>query len=64
MQFLRWEVQCLAGSSFTIEELSWTEAGCPSRELFMQESLYIELLVEAERFAIPGSHLTIASFDG
>ena len=53
-----------SGSSFTIEELSWTEAGCPSRELFMQESLYIELLVEAERFAISGAHLTITSFDG
>ena len=50
-----------SGSSFSIEELGWTEAGCPSRELLMQESLYIELLVEAERFAISGSQLTITS---
>ena len=53
-----------SGSSFTIEELRWTEAGCPSSELFMQESLYIELLVEAERFAISGAELTITSSDG
>ncbi len=53
-----------SGSSFTIEELGWTEAGCPSRELSMQESLYIELLAEAERFAIIGSQLTINSSDG
>ncbi len=53
-----------SGSSFTIEELGWTEAGCPSRELSMQESLYIELLVEAEGFAINGPQLTITSSDG
>ena len=53
-----------SGSSLTIEELRWTEAGCPSRELFMQESLYIDLLAEAERFAISGSQLTITSSDG
>ncbi len=48
-------------SSFTIKELSWTEAGCPNRDLFMQESLYTDLLVDAERFAISGSQLTITS---
>ena len=32
--------------------------------MFMQESLYIELLVEVERFAISGSHLTIEAGDG
>ena len=53
-----------SGPSFTIEELSWTEAGCPSRELFTQESLYTELLVDAEGFAISGSELTITSSDG
>ena len=53
-----------SGSSFTIEELSWTEAGCPSRELFTQESLYLDLLVDAEGFAISGSQLTITSSDG
>ena len=50
-----------SGSSFTIKELSWTEAGCPNRDLFMQESLYTDLLVDAERFAISGSQLTITS---
>ena len=53
-----------SGSSFTIEELRWTEAGCPSRELFMQESLYLDLLVDAEGFAISGPQLTITSSDG
>ncbi len=53
-----------SGSSFTIEELSWTEAGCPSRELFTQESLYTDLLVNAEGFAINGYWLTITSSDG
>ena len=53
-----------SGSSFTIEDLSWTAAGCPSRELFMQESLYTDLLVDAEGFAISGSQLTITSSDG
>ncbi len=53
-----------SGSSFSIEELSWTEAGCPSRDLFMQESLYTDLLVDAEGFAISGSQLTITSSDG
>ena len=53
-----------SGSSFTIEELRWTEAGCPSREMFMQESLYLDLLVDAEGFAISGAQLTITSSDG
>ena len=51
-------------TSFTIEELRWTEAGCPSHELFMQESQYLELLVEAGEFTVSGSHLTITSSDG
>ena len=41
-----------SGSSLGTEELRWTEAGCLSRELFMQESLYTDLLVDAEEFAI------------
>ena len=53
-----------SGSSFTIEDLRWTEAGCPNREKFMQESLYTDLLVGAEEFAISGSRLTITSSDG
>ena len=53
-----------SGSSFTIEELRWTEAGCPSDELFVQESLYLELLVDSVEFAISGSQLTITSSDG
>ena len=53
-----------SGSSFTVEDLSWTEAGCPSHEMFMQESMYTDLLVDAQGFAISGSQLTITSFGG
>ena len=53
-----------SGSSFTIEELRWTEAGCPNRELFTQESLYLDLLVDAEESAVSGPQLTITSSDG
>lgn len=53
-----------SGSFFTIEELKWTEAGCPSRALFTQESLYTDLLVDAKGFPIGGSNLTITSSDG
>ena len=53
-----------SGSSFTIDELRWTEAGRPSRELFMQESLYTNLLVDAEEFAVNGARLTITGSNG
>ena len=53
-----------SGPSFTIEELHWTEAGCPSHEMFLQESLYLDLLVDAEEFAISGPRLTITSSAG
>lgn len=53
-----------SSSSFTTEELRWTEAGCANRELFMQESLYTNLLVGADEFAVSGSRLTITSSDG
>ena len=53
-----------SGSSFTTEDLHWTEAGCPNHEMFMQESLDTDLLVGAEEFAISGSRLTITSSDG
>ncbi len=53
-----------SGSSLATHDLRWTEAGCPSRELFMQESLYTDLLVDAEGFATGGSELAITSSDG
>lgn len=53
-----------SGSSFATEGLRWTERGCPSREMFTQESRYIDLLVDAEGFAIDGSQLTITGSDG
>ncbi len=52
-----------SGSSFKPEALSWTESGCPSHESYLQESLYLDLLVDAEEFDIDGSQLTIAGSD-
>ena len=54
----------VSGPSFTVEEFFSTEAGCPNRDMFMQESLYTDLLGDAERFAIIGSQLIITSSDG
>ena len=53
-----------SGSSFAIEDLIWTEAGCPSRDLFMQESLYTDLLLDAEGFSVSGARLTLTGSDG
>ncbi len=51
----------VSGTSFTIEELEWTERGCPSQDLFAQEQMYLDLLVHAKGFDIDDSELTITS---
>ena len=51
----------VSGASFTIEELEWTERGCPSQELFSQEKKFLDLLVNANGFDIDNSELTITS---
>ena len=49
------------GASFSAEELSWTERGCPEPAGVMeQEARFLGLLAGAEMFAISGLRLTIA----
>ncbi len=48
------------GASFSAEELSWTERGCPEPAGVMeQEARFLRLLAGAEMFAISGLRLTI-----
>ena len=50
--------------SFTVTELSWTEAGCPAPGLFEQESAMTDILAGARRYSSGASRLTIESADG
>lgn len=52
------------GSSINTEDLSWTERGCPSTELWEQEELFLDLLVAAETFVLFGDQLVISSAEG
>ncbi len=52
------------GESFTVTELSWTEAGCPAPGLFEQESAMTDILAGARRYSSGPSRLTIESADG
>ena len=50
--------------SFTIPELSWTEAGCPGPGLFEQERVMKDILIGAQRYSANELRLTIESADG
>ena len=52
------------GSLFRIVDLSWTEAGCPTQELFEQEQLLQQVLSDAYEFILEDSQLTITATDG
>ena len=52
------------GSELRLEDLSWTEAGCPSDALFHQEQRMQDSLATVERFEVSGERLTIHSEDG
>ena len=52
------------GSSINTEELLWTERGCPSDELRVQEELFLELLVAADSFVLSGDQLVISTGEG
>ena len=52
------------GESFTITELSWTEAGCPSTGLFEQERAMKDILIGAQRYSSKELRLKIESADG
>ncbi len=59
------------GARYSVEEaqlrldnLGWTEAGCPSQALFRQEQRMQDLLATVERFEVSGQQLTLHSEGG
>lgn len=48
------------GSGFTVTELSWTEIGC-ELDIMRQETFFLDVFQNAERYEIEGDHLTIFS---
>lgn len=48
-------------SELRLADLAWTEAGCPSQELFRQEERMLDSLATVERFKVPGRALTLHS---
>lgn len=51
-------------SELRLEDLAWTEAGCPSQELLWQEQRIQESLATVEEFEISGERLTLHSEGG
>ena len=51
-------------SELRLEDLTWTEAGCPSQALFQQEQRMQDLLATVERFEISDQQLTLHSEGG
>ena len=47
--------------SLTTKGLSWTEAGCPSRQMWGQEDRFQRLLAAAESIAVSADQLVISS---
>ena len=47
------------GSELRLDDLRWTERGCPSQELFRQEQRMQDSLATAERFEVSGERLTL-----
>lgn len=52
------------GSELRLDDLQWTEAGCPSQALFRQEQRMQDLLATVERFEVTGERLTLHSTGG
>ena len=52
------------GSELRLDDLRWTEAGCPSRALFRQEQRMQDSLATVERFEVSGERLTLYSEGG
>ncbi len=52
----RYRVQ---GSELRLDDLRWTEAGCPSDALFRQEQRMQDALATVERFELSGQRLTL-----
>ena len=51
-------------SELRLDELTWTEAGCPSKALFRQEQRMQHSLATVERFEVSGERLTLYSEGG
>ena len=51
-------------SELRLDDLGWTEAGCPSRALFRQEQRMQDSLATVERFEVSGERLTLHSEGG
>ena len=51
-------------SELRLDDLSWTEAGCPSQALFRQEQRMQDALATVERFEVSGERLTLHSAGG
>ena len=52
------------GSELPLDDLAWTEAGCPSRALFRQKQRMQDALATVERFEVAGGRLTLHSEGG
>ncbi len=48
-------------SELRLDDLTWTEAGCPSQALFQQEQRMQDSLATVERFEVSGEQLTLHS---
>lgn len=42
-----------------LTDLSWTESGCPSPDLFQQEQRFQNLMMEVGRFTVSGARFTL-----
>ena len=51
-------------SDLRLDELMWTEAGCPSQALFRQEQRMQDLLATVETFEVSDERLTLHSEGG
>ena len=51
-------------SELRLDDLLWTEAGCPSDALFRQEQRMQDSLATVERFEVSGERLTLHSEGG
>ena len=51
----------LANTELRLDELTWTEAGCPSQALFRQEQRMQDALATVERFEVSSERLTLHS---
>ena len=51
-------------SELRLDDLTWTEAGCPSQALFRQEQRMQDSLATVERFEVSAKRLTLHSEGG